>query len=160
MSGMDWIALKHGLFVHLPIAAALLLPAALIAAQRPGRGIKPWWITCRYVAWAGVLGTGMAIFSGFWAAQRSQPLPRGDVLAKGTLLRPTLFQLHQWVAAATLLPRLSSPSAPSTGTGGTPGHRLPGPSAGAALGWSHPGGRATTGPCSPIRLPRSPQPRT
>ena len=103
MPGMDWIAQKHGLFVHLPFAAALLLPVALIAAQRAGRGIKPWWVTCRYMAWAGVLGVAAAVLSGFGAAQLSKRLPAGIFLAKGSLADPTLFQLHQWGAAASLL---------------------------------------------------------
>lgn len=103
MSGMDWIALKHDLFVHLPIAAALLLPAALIAAQRPGRGIKPWWITCRYVAWAGVLGGFAAAVTGFRAAQLANLLPVGVFLSKGNLQDPSLFQLHQWIAVGSLL---------------------------------------------------------
>jgi hypothetical protein len=103
MPGMDWIAQKHGLFVHLPFAAALLLPVALIAAQRAGRGIKPWWVTCRYMAWAGVLGVTAAVLSGFGAAQLSKRLPAGIFLAKGSLADPTLFQLHQWGAAASLL---------------------------------------------------------
>jgi hypothetical protein len=100
---MDWIALKHDLFVHLPIAAALLAPLPLVAAQRAGRGIKPWWITCRYVVWAGVLGSVTAIVSGFRAAQVSRLLPTGEIISKGSLHNPTLFQLHQWIAGASLL---------------------------------------------------------
>ncbi len=103
MPWMDWIALKHDLFVHLPIAAALLLPVALMAAQRPGRGIKPWWITCRYLAWAGVLGAVSAVITGFWTAQASNRLPAGGLLAKGPFNAPTLFQLHQWIALVSLL---------------------------------------------------------
>jgi len=103
MSGMDWIALKHGLFVHVPFAAAVLLPVALIAAQRPGRGIKPWWITCRYVAWAGVLGVASAVLTGYGMAWHSKRLPAGLFLAEGSLADPTLFQLHQWSAVASLL---------------------------------------------------------
>ena len=103
MAGMDWIFLKHNFFVHLPIAAALLLPAALIAAQRSGRGIKPWWITCRYLAWAGVLGAGLAVFTGFWTAQATHRLPAGVLFSKGPFSPANLFQMHQWLALASLL---------------------------------------------------------
>lgn len=103
MSGMDWIALKHDLFVHLPVAAALLMPFALVAAQRPGRGIKPWWIACRYVAWAGVLGGIFAVISGLMAAHTASLLPAGEFLSRGSLNDPTLFQLHQWSAGASFL---------------------------------------------------------
>ncbi|MCE1205461.1 MAG: hypothetical protein LWW79_12755 [Holophagaceae bacterium] len=62
---MDWIALKHALLSHLPVATGLLLPWALIASQRPGRGIRPWWTVARYLGWAGLLGTLCAFVSGF-----------------------------------------------------------------------------------------------
>jgi hypothetical protein len=103
MSWMDWIALKHDLFVHLPIAAALLAPLALVAAQRPGRGIKPWWTACRYLAWAGVLGGLTAVISGFRAAQVSHLLPDGEIIARGSFQNATVFQLHQWIAGASIL---------------------------------------------------------
>lgn len=61
---MDWIALKHALLSHLPVATGLLLPWALVAAQRPGRGIRPWWTVARYLGWAGLLGTLGAFASG------------------------------------------------------------------------------------------------
>lgn len=103
MPWMDWIAQKHALFVHVPTVAALLLPAALVAAQRPGRGIKPWWITCRYLAWIGVLGSIPAVLSGLQEAHRAKLLAEGQYLAKGVLANPTLFQLHQWVALGSFL---------------------------------------------------------
>jgi hypothetical protein len=62
---MDWIALKHALLSHLPVATGLLLPWALVASQRPGRGIRPWWTVARYLGWAGLLGTLCAFVSGF-----------------------------------------------------------------------------------------------
>ena len=71
---MEWIAAKHALLVHLPVAAGLLLPLALIAAQRPGRGIRPWWTTCRYLSWAGMLGILGSLVSG-WAAMHVLGLP-------------------------------------------------------------------------------------
>ena len=103
MPWMDWIALKHSAFVHLPLAAALLSPVALVAAQRPGRGIKPWWVTCRYLAWAGVLGAFTAAVSGLAAAHAARLLTAGRILSRGDLRNPTLFQLHQWIAASSLV---------------------------------------------------------
>lgn len=103
MPWMDWIAQKHSLFVHVPTVAALLMPLALVAAQRPGRGIKPWWVTCRYLAWAGVLGSLPAVLSGLQAAHQAKLLAAGQYLAKGALENPTLFQLHQWVALASFV---------------------------------------------------------
>jgi len=100
---MDWIAQKHALFVHVPAVAALLLPFALVAAQRPGRGIKPWWVTCRYLAWAGVLGSFPAVLSGLQEAYRAKLLAQGQYLAKGVLENPTLFQLHQWIALTSFV---------------------------------------------------------
>ena len=74
---MDWLAHTHPLLVHLPIAAALLLPLPLLAAQRAGRGIKPWWNACRYLAWMGVLSLVPAVLSGLATAHRSGALLRG-----------------------------------------------------------------------------------
>lgn len=73
---LDWIALKHPFFIHVPVAAGLLLPFALLAAQRPGRGIKPWWTACRYLGWTGILGCILAVVSGyFWARQMGMIQP-------------------------------------------------------------------------------------
>lgn len=103
MPWMDWIALKHPLVVHLPFAAALLLPLALIAAQRPGRGIKPWWITCRYLAWTGVLCSVVALVSGVRIAQMEKLLSAGQLISRGSIQDPTVFQLHQWLGGGSLL---------------------------------------------------------
>ncbi len=62
---MEWLALKHPLLVHLPIATALLLPFPLLLAQRAGRGIKPWWNTCRYMAWVGVIFLLPTLITGY-----------------------------------------------------------------------------------------------
>ncbi len=62
---MEWLALKHPLLVHLPIATALLLPLPLLLAQRAGRGIKPWWNTCRYMAWIGVIFLLPTLLTGY-----------------------------------------------------------------------------------------------
>lgn len=106
---LDFLAYKHPLLVHLPVAAALLLPLALVAAQRPGRGIKPWWITCRYLAWAGVLGLLLALLSG-WLWARSQGLIAPGKFLAANLQKPLPEQWLQvaiWrhqVAAVTSLP--------------------------------------------------------
>jgi hypothetical protein len=77
---MEWMASKHALLSHLPVAAGLLLPWALVAAQRPGRGIRPWWTAARYLGWAGLLGTVGAFFSGFAAARLLTLIPSGRLL--------------------------------------------------------------------------------
>lgn len=92
-----WIAWKHPLLGHVPVAVAILLPWALLAAQRPGRGIKPWWVTCRYLAWAGFLGSLAALLSGQLLARKSGLL--GSV--RGTSV-PAALHLHQLLALASL----------------------------------------------------------
>jgi len=77
---MDWMASKHALLSHLPVAAGLLLPWALLAAQRPGRGIRPWWTAARYLGWAGLLGTVGAFLSGFAAGRLLTLIPSGRML--------------------------------------------------------------------------------
>ncbi len=73
---MEWIALQHALLSHLPVALGLLLPLALLAAQRPGRGIRPWWTAARYLGWAGIIGTLGAFLSGLASSRLSPLLPR------------------------------------------------------------------------------------
>jgi len=74
---MEWIATKHALLAHLPVAVGLLLPLALIAAQRPGRGIRPWWTACRYLGWAGLVGLLASLVSGWARARTLGLLPPG-----------------------------------------------------------------------------------
>ena len=90
---LEFLALKHPMMVHLPVGVALLLPLALLAAQRPGRGIRPWTITCRYLAWTGLLGVGFAMVSGWlWARQQ-------NLIAPGGFLAPHLLNpsAEQWL---------------------------------------------------------------
>jgi uncharacterized membrane protein len=96
---MEWIALKHALLSHLPVAMGLLLPLPLIASQRAGRGIRPWWRVARYVGWAGLLGTLSAVvsglasgrFMGHIAARRILPELAAGTGPDGLLVRHTLL---------------------------------------------------------------------
>ncbi|BDU75136.1 hypothetical protein [Mesoterricola sediminis] len=95
MDWILWIASKHILVVHVPIAAAILVPLPILAAQRGGRGIRPWWTTCRYLTGAGLLGALLALGTGY-AKARS-----GGILAPGAWFAPAdpgigyLFRLHE-----------------------------------------------------------------
>jgi hypothetical protein len=95
MTWTAWIASKHVLLVHLPIAAALLSPLPILAAQRGGRGIRPWWTTCRYLAWAGLVGTFLALVSGHFSGQVARLVPPGAFWAPALPGLPYLFRLHQ-----------------------------------------------------------------
>jgi hypothetical protein len=107
---MDWLGLKHPMLVHLPLAAALLLPLPLLLAQRAGRGIRPWWVACRYLAWTAFLALLLVLPSGFawakglgvltvrgWLAAGGSPQRRHEVLGliSFLLLLPTLWALHR-----------------------------------------------------------------
>jgi hypothetical protein len=95
MNWTAWIAEKHALIVHLPIAAALMIPLPIIAAQRGGRGIRPWWVTCRYLAWMGTLGSLLALASGFCLARTNGVLPQGAWFSSGAPGLSYLFRLHE-----------------------------------------------------------------
>ena len=102
---MEWIALKHALLSHLPVATGLLLPLPLFAAQRAGRGIRPWWTVARYLGWAGILGTIGSFVSGYASARFLALIPSGRMLPQwvwgpgpdGLLLR------HSLLGSASLL---------------------------------------------------------
>lgn len=103
MVWMDWMALKHVVFVHVPVAVAFLLPWALLAAQRAGRGMRPWWITCRYLTWAGVLFSLLAVASGLLLARQLNFLAPGQFLAPKGSGDAAIFRLHQALAGASLV---------------------------------------------------------
>jgi hypothetical protein len=103
MAWMDWMALKHSVFVHVPVAVAMLIPLALVAAQRAGRGIRPWWVTCRYLAWGGVLFSVAAILSGFLLAKKLNFLPPGLFLAPKGSGAAAIFRLHQGLGVSGLV---------------------------------------------------------
>jgi hypothetical protein len=107
---MEWLGLKHPMLVHLPLAAALLLPLPLLLAQRAGRGIRPWWIACRYLGWAAFLGLLATVPSGHawgrglghlggaaWMAPKGSPLRIHQLLGLASLALSLgmLWSLHR-----------------------------------------------------------------
>jgi hypothetical protein len=96
MPWLEWFAQKHPALVHLPIAAALLLPLPLLASQRPGRGIRPWWTVSRYLAAFGLLGALLAIPSGLAWGRMLELVPAGKWLVpKGAEGLAASLRLHQ-----------------------------------------------------------------
>ena len=102
MDWMAWIANKHALLVHLPVAAALLIPLPIIAALRAGRGIRPWWTTCRYLAWAGVIGSVLALVSGIQLARMTGLLAPGSYWAAAGPGLAERFRFHEGAGLACL----------------------------------------------------------
>ena len=105
MNYLDWIAFKHPMWIHVPLACAILSPLALLAAQRRGRGIRPWWTACRYLAWMGVLGLIPALLSGLMWAHRLGFVAPGKLLA-GKEVLGGLVRHHQLWAVAALVTSL------------------------------------------------------
>ncbi|WP_257306936.1 hypothetical protein [Geothrix campi] len=102
---MEWIALKHALLSHLPVATGLLLPWALFASQRAGRGIRPWWTVCRYLGWVGLLGLLAALISGSAAGRAFGLIPAGRIFplpASGYGADALLFR-HAVIATSAAL---------------------------------------------------------
>ncbi|HEY3401393.1 MAG TPA: hypothetical protein VGK03_12250 [Geothrix sp.] len=103
---MEWIALKHALLSHLPVATGLLLPLPLLASQRAGRGIRPWWTVCRYLGWVGLLGLLAALVSGLAAGRMQGLISPGHLLprpATGPGPDALLFRHALSVATAALV---------------------------------------------------------
>lgn len=102
---MDWIAFKHALLSHLPVASGLLLPWALIASQRRGRGIRPWWMVSRYLGWWGMLGLIGAVVSGLASGRFLGLIPSRRLLplpATGSGIEALIFR-HALLGGAALL---------------------------------------------------------
>ena len=102
---MDWIALKHALLSHLPVASGLLLPWALFASQRRGRGIRAWWMVSRYLGWWGLLGLVGAVVSGLAAGRLLGLIPAHRVLplvAMGSSTEALMFR-HTLLAGVAVL---------------------------------------------------------
>lgn len=103
MTWLAWLANKHTLLVHLPVAAALMIPIPIFAAQRGGRGIRPWWVTCRYVAWSGLVGSLLAVLSGFLQTLLHGPVRLGAFRDTAVAGGNPMFQLHAAGGAASLV---------------------------------------------------------
>ncbi len=103
---LELLSAKHPMLVHLPIAAAILLPLPLLLAQRRGLGVKPWWTVARYLAWAAFLGLLPALLSGLLWARQLGLLPAGKLLAPAGAAAaslPWLMRRHQLAALAALV---------------------------------------------------------
>jgi hypothetical protein len=98
MQWLGWVAEQHVWAVIIAIAAGLLLPWPLLAAQRAGRGIKPWWTTSRFLAWAGLLGAAAALLTGEFLAKRL------GLLGDEWILRGQWsdMRIHQYFGGATV----------------------------------------------------------
>jgi uncharacterized membrane protein len=103
MPWMDWMAHNHSVFVHVPVAVAILIPLALLSAQRAGRGIRPWWVTCRYLAWGGVIFSVAALLSGLLLAKQLNFLAPGQFLAPKGSGDAAIFRLHQALGASSFV---------------------------------------------------------
>lgn len=103
MTYLDWIAFKHPMWIHVPLACAVLAPLALLGAQRPGRGIRPWWTAGRYLVWMGVLGAVPALVSGVLWARRLGFVAPGSLLATKDALGGLVRHHQLWAGGAFLL---------------------------------------------------------
>lgn len=100
MTYLDWIAFKHPMWIHVPLACAVLAPLALLAAQRAGRGIRPWWTASRYLVWMGALGLVPALASGLLWARRLGFVAPGKLLASKDAMGGLVRHHQQWALAA------------------------------------------------------------
>lgn len=97
MPWTQWFAFQHPTLTHLPLAVAVLLPFALAASMRAGRGIRPWWLVCRYLAWWGMVFLVLALVAGHFQGHQMH-LAQGPLAPSGSPLR-----LHQLWGAGSLL---------------------------------------------------------
>jgi len=99
---MEWLeklAELHIWAIIFAVATTILLPYALIAAQRPGRGIKPWWTTSRFLAVAAFIACVLALASGEFFAKKLGLLNGEWILREDW----TDLRLHQYLGGAAVL---------------------------------------------------------
>ena len=101
MSAFEWMGREHPAFVHLPIAASLLLVPGLALWIWKG---ERWRSACRLLAWAALAGGLAAMASGLLWARAMDLIPAGAFLPA----RSGLLTTHETLAACGLLPGLLS----------------------------------------------------
>ena len=93
-SVFTWFAHEHPAFVHLPIAASLLLPVPLaLSLRRSG-----WMPAARLLAWAAAAGGLAALASGLLWARSLELIPPAAFLPA----RPGLIATHEELALGGL----------------------------------------------------------
>jgi hypothetical protein len=99
MQWFDGMADLHIWAIIFFFFSTILLPYALIAAQRPGRGIKPWWTTSRFLASVSFVACIIALATGEILAHRL------GLLGDEWILREewTDLRLHQYLGGASVL---------------------------------------------------------
>jgi len=99
MGWIEWMADQHIKAMVFALAASVLIPFPLIAAQRPGRGIKPWWTTSRFLAWTGLIGAVFAVATGQFMAKSL------GLLEGGWIIRDEWSDLrvHQYLGGTAIL---------------------------------------------------------
>lgn len=96
-----WFAHEHPAMVHLPIAAALLVPVALLLSL--WRQEEGWRRTAQFLAWAGLIGSGAALLSGLlWARQMGFIAPGGWLAKAQDGHLQGLLRVHQLLVFAGL----------------------------------------------------------
>lgn len=94
---LTWLGREHPAMVHLPIAAALLVPVALLLSL--WRREESWLRTARFLAWAGLIGSGAALLSGLlWARQLDLIAPGGWLAQTKDGHLQSLLRTHQFLA--------------------------------------------------------------
>ena len=99
---LTWLGREHPAMVHLPIAAALLVPVVLLLSL--WRREEGWLRTAQFLAWAGMLGSGAALLSGLlWARQLDLIAPGGWLAQAKDGHLQGLLRTHQFLALGGLV---------------------------------------------------------
>jgi hypothetical protein len=99
MEWLEGLADLHIWAIIFAFATTVLLPYALIAAQRPGRGIKPWWTTSRFLGIVALVACVLALATGEILAKKLGLLG-GEWILRGEW---TDMRLHQYTGGAAVL---------------------------------------------------------
>jgi hypothetical protein len=100
MPGFEAFGREHPAFVHLPIAASLLLMPGLVLWVWKG---ETWRDACRLLAWAAFSGGLLAALSGLGWARSMDLIPSG-----GFMPRPGLLATHEALAVCGVGPGLAA----------------------------------------------------